>query len=45
MPKPVLHRVKINRKAREKRAVREDVLPLDPRDPEVVRAKIPRKRG
>jgi hypothetical protein len=45
MPKPALHRVKISRKARGKRPERQDQLPLDPRDPDVVRAKVSRKRA
>ncbi len=45
MPKTVIHRLRIDRKSRRPRAARWDVLPLDPRDPEVVRAKVPRKRG
>jgi hypothetical protein len=45
MPKTVVHRLRVNRKLRRPRGVRQDVLPLDPRDPEVVRAKVARKRG
>ncbi|HEY3211238.1 MAG TPA: hypothetical protein VGL18_15905 [Actinomycetota bacterium] len=44
MPKAVIHRLRVNRKSARPRPVRQDVLPLDPRDPEVVRAKVPRKR-
>lgn len=45
MPKASIHRHRVNRKPKRPRDERKTVLPLDPRDPEVVRAKVGRKRG
>jgi hypothetical protein len=44
MPKATTPRLRVNRKIRRPREERQSVLPLDPRDPEVVRAKVARKR-
>ncbi|MGH2555170.1 MAG: hypothetical protein ACRDHO_05580 [Actinomycetota bacterium] len=45
MASPPTHRLKVSRKIRRPRQERQEVLPLDPRDPEVLRAKVARKRG
>jgi hypothetical protein len=44
MRKATIHRLWLIKKPRRDRQARQDVLPLDPRDPEVVKAKVPRKR-
>jgi hypothetical protein len=45
MRKPPIHRFWVTKKTRRDRQARQDVLPLDPRDPEVVRAKVSRKKS
>lgn len=45
MPSASIHRLRVNRKIRRPREDRQPALPLNPRDPEVVRAKAARKRG